>query len=154
MPKLTRDEARVLVGIRRLLILCRGYLPALAPAPDGAVLQLILKEMKRMSDTFDNELTQLRADVAAQSTVIASATAAFLGLAAQLSAAEATAKNAGATDTQIASVAAVRQSLETNTAALAAAIPANTPSAADAASAPAPAPTSAPASPDAAPAQA
>ncbi len=143
----------MLVSIRRLLILCRGYLPASPPpAPDAAVLPLILKEMKRMSDTFDNELTQLRADVAAQSTVIASATAAFQGLAAQLSAAETAAKNAGATDAQILSVATVRQGLESNTAALAAAIPANTP--ADTGAAPA-APPAAPAAPaDAAPAPA
>ncbi len=83
-----------------------------------------------MSDTFDSELTQLRSDVTAQNTVIASATAAFEGLAARLSAAEVVAKNAGATDAQIASVASVRHSLEANTAALAAAVPANTPAAA------------------------
>ncbi|MDT7951624.1 MAG: hypothetical protein RQ966_08980 [Acetobacteraceae bacterium] len=82
-----------------------------------------------MSETFTHEITQLRDDVAAQSTVIASATAAFHGLVAQLTAAEASAKSAGATDAQIASVSAVRQMLETNTAALAAAIPANTPAA-------------------------
>lgn len=127
----------MLVSIRRLLILARGYLPASSPSPGTAFLQLILKEMKRMSDTFDTELAQLRSDVAAQSTVIASATAAFQGLATQLAAAETAAKNAGASDIQIASVAAVRQSLESNTASLAAAIPANTPSADPAASAPA-----------------
>ncbi len=82
-----------------------------------------------MSETFDRELTQLRDDVAAQSTVIASATAAFRGLAAQLAAAEDSAKSAGATDAQISGVSAARQTLETNTAALAAAIPANTPAA-------------------------
>jgi hypothetical protein len=89
-----------------------------------------------MSETFDHELTQLRDDVSAQSTVIASATAAFRGLAALLAIAETNAKSAGATDAQIASVSAVRQTLETNTAALAAAVPANTP---------APAPAAAPA---------
>lgn len=130
MPKLTREEARVLVSIRRLLLLCRGYLPASSPSPGTAFLQLILKEMKRMSDTFDSELAQLRSDVAAQSTVIASATAAFQGLAAQIAAAERAAKDAGASDAQIAGVAAVRQTLESNTAALAAAIPANTAAAA------------------------
>ncbi len=82
-----------------------------------------------MSDTFDTELAQLRSDVAAQSTVIASATTAFHGLAAQLAAAETAARNAGATEAQVAGVAAVRQSLEANTAALAAAVPANTPAA-------------------------
>ena len=79
-----------------------------------------------MSDTFDTEMAQLRADVAAQSSVIASATAAFRGLAAQLVTAEAAAKNAGATDAQLSSVALLRQGLEANTAALASAIPANT----------------------------
>lgn len=82
-----------------------------------------------MSETFDAELSKLRDDVAAQNTVIASATAAFRGLAAQLAAAEANAKSAGATDAQIFSVSAIRQTLETNTAALAAAVPANTPAA-------------------------
>ena len=129
MPKLTREEARVLVTIRRLLVLCREYLPTPSPAPSAAILHLILKEMKRMSDTLDTELAQLRVDVAAQSTVIASATSAFQGLAAQLAAAEAAARNAGATDAQVASVAAVRMGLENNTASLAAAIPANTPAA-------------------------
>lgn len=147
MPKLTQEEARVLVSIRRLLLLARGYLPVSSPSPATTFLQLILKEMKRMSDTFDTELAQLRSDVTAQSTVIASATAAFQGLAAQLAAAETAAKDAGASDAQIASVATVRQSLESNTAALAAAIPANTPAAtpttdpAAATSAAAPAPT-------------
>ena len=133
MPMLTREDAQVLVCIRRLLTLWR----AVAPAPS---LQQIFQELKRMSETFDRELTQLRDDVAAQSTVIASATAAFRGLAAQLAAAEASAKSAGATDAQISGVSAVRQTLETNTAALAAAIPANTPAATDPT---APAPTTA-----------
>lgn len=82
-----------------------------------------------MSDSFNAELSNLRDDVAAQGTVIASATAAFRGLAAQLAAAEASAKSAGATDAQIFGVSAVRQTLEANTASLAAAIPANTPAA-------------------------
>lgn len=82
-----------------------------------------------MSDTLNQELLQLRDDVAAQGTVIASATAAFRGLVAQLAAAEANAKTAGATDEQLASLSAMRQTLEANTAALAAAIPANTASA-------------------------
>lgn len=80
-----------------------------------------------MSETFNAELSRLRDDVAAQGTVIASATAAFRGLAAQIAAAEASAKSAGATDAQIFGVSAVRQTLEANTASLAAAIPANTP---------------------------
>ena len=84
-----------------------------------------------MSDSFDRELTQLRDDIAAQSTVIASATAAFRGLAAQLATAEASAKSAGATDAQILGVSSIRQTLESNTAALAAAVPANTPAATD-----------------------
>lgn len=113
-----------------LVYLCRLLMPwlGLTPVPS---LQQIFQELKRMSETFDRELTQLRDDVAAQSTVIASATAAFSGLAAQLAAAEASAKSAGATDAQIAGVSTVRQTLETNTAALAAAIPANTPAATD-----------------------
>lgn len=89
-----------------------------------------------MSDTFNAELSHLRDDVAAQGTVIASATAAFRGLAAQLAAAEASAKSAGATDAQIFGVSAVRQTLEANTASLAAAIPANTPAATEPATTP------------------
>ena len=112
MPMLRRALARVPIP-------WRGG----TPVPS---LQLILQELKNMSETFDAELTKLRDDVAAQNTVIASATAAFRGLAAQLAAAEANAKSAGATDAQILSVSAVRQTLETNTAALAAAVPANT----------------------------
>ncbi len=126
MPKLTREEARLLVTIRRLLVLYRGYMPTPSPAPSEAILQRILKEIMKMSETFDTEMTQLRNDVAAQNTVISSATAAFEGLAARLAAAEMAAKTAGATDAQVASLAAVRQSLESNTAALAAAVPANT----------------------------
>ena len=120
MPTLTREDAMVLVCIRRLLAIWRG---ATAPPP---ALQHILEELKTMSDTISSELSRLRDDVAAQGTIIASATAAFRGLAAQLAAAEASARDAGATDAQVAGVAAVRQTLETNTASLAAAIPANT----------------------------
>ena len=80
-----------------------------------------------MSDTFANEMSKLQADVTAQSTVIASATAAFQGLAAQLSAVEAELSAAGVTPEQVASLTAVRTALEANSAALAAAIPANTP---------------------------
>ncbi len=114
----------------RLLALRLG---ASMPAPS---LQSILKELIKMSETFNAELSRLRDDVAAQGTVIASATAAFRGLAAQLVAAEASAKSAGATDAQIFGVSAVRQTLEANTAALAAAIPANTPSATEQAATP------------------
>lgn len=114
----------------RLLALWRG---ASTPTP---FLQPILQELIKMSETFNAELSRLRDDVAAQGTVIASATAAFRGLAAQLVAAEANAKSAGATDAQMFSVAAVRQTLEANTASLAAAIPANTPSATEQAATP------------------
>ena len=120
MPTLTREESQLLVCLRRLLALWHAAVP---PAP---LLQHIQKEFKTMSDMITSELSRLRDDVAAQSTVIASATAAFRGLAAQLVAAEASARNAGATDAQVAGLSAVRQTLETNTASLAAAIPANT----------------------------
>lgn len=115
-----------MVGIRRLLALLSACLPQTPAETEPASVTLILKELKRMSDMFDTEMTTLRGDIAAQSTVIASATAAFRGLAAQLVAAEAAAKNAGATDAQVASVTNLRQQLEANTASLAAAIPANT----------------------------
>ena len=124
MLTLSREEMQVLAFVRRLLAIWRE------PEPAAPSVQQIIQELRKMSDTFDNELGQLRADIAAQSTVIASATAAFTGLAAQFAAAEASARAAGATDAQIAAVSSVRQGLETNTAALAAAIPANTPAAA------------------------
>ncbi len=98
-----------------------------------------------MSDSFESEMAQLRADVAAQSSVIASATAAFRGIAAQLVTAEAAAKNAGATDAQIAGVATLRQGLEANTSALASAVPANTASVPSLPAAPAPSLPAAPA---------
>lgn len=127
-PKLTGQKACVLTGIRQRLLLRRHPKSAAAPT----ALNLILMEIKQMSDLLDSELSKLRADVAAQNTVIASATAAFQGLAAQLVAAEAAAKNAGATDVQVSGVTTLRQQLEANTAALAAAIPANTDAAAPA----------------------
>lgn len=95
--------------------------------PETEVLAGIFKEIRRMSDSFDAEMSQLRADVAAQSSVIASATAAFRGLAAQLEAAVASAVTAGATPDQVAALVSLRTSLESNTASLANAIPANTP---------------------------
>jgi len=123
----TEEEAELLSLLRRFLALCRRK--PVSPV-EGAMFHEILKEIRHMSDMFANELAQLQADVAAQGTVIASATTAFQGLAAQIAAAETAAKNAGASDTQVAGIAAVRQGLEANTAALAAAVPANTPAAA------------------------
>ena len=144
MPDLTREEKHVLAGMRRLLTLFAACLPKLPADVEPCSTTLILQELKRMSDTFDDEMTKLRGDVAAQSTVIASATEAFRGLAAQLVAAEAAAKNAGATDAQVAGVTTLRQQLEANTASLAAAIPANTDTSAPT---PAPTPTPTPADP-------
>ena len=126
MLDIRTEEAEVLSLVRRFFALWRREA---AHSVETALLHEILKEIRHMSDNFGNELTRLQADVSAQGTVIASATTAFQGLAAQLAAAEEAARNAGATDAQIASVAAVRQGLESNTAALAAAIPANTPAA-------------------------
>ncbi len=126
MPKLTQAEARIFVCVRRLLMMLLDHFSE-SRFSETSVLLTLSEEIRRVSDTFDTEMAQLRADVAAQSSVIASATAAFRGLAAQLVAAEAAAKNAGATDAQIAGVSQMRQGLESNTAALASAIPANTP---------------------------
>lgn len=126
-PSQTQADARALVGVRHLLRLFRDALPTVTSALETSALELILKEIRTMSETFETEMERLRADVAAQGSVIASATAAFRGVVAQLVTAEAAAKSAGASDTQIASVAALRQSLENNTAMLANAIPANTP---------------------------
>lgn len=127
---MTPEEAELLNALRRYV----HSFGAHAPSRDADVLAAIqhtqhqiLERLQAMSDAFDTELSALRSDVAAQSSVIASATTAFQGLAAQIAAAEAAAKNAGATPDQIAAVTAVRTGLEANTAALAAAIPANTP---------------------------
>ena len=127
MPHMTEEEAELLALLRQFVALCRRK--PVSPV-EGAMFHEILKEIRHMSDTFANQLAQLQADVAAQGTVIASATTAFQGLAAQIAAAVTAAKNAGASDTQVAGIAAVRQGLEANTAALAAAVPANTPAAA------------------------
>lgn len=141
----------MLACIRRLLVLLRNRFTAPA-LPEAALLPAILKELYQMSASFDNELMQLRSDIAAQGTVIASATAAIQGLATQLATAETAAKSAGATDEQIASLTALRQGLEANTATLAAAVPANTPAASSSSDTPTPAPADPAATPATAPA--
>ena len=126
MPKLTRGEVCVLAGLRRLFVIFATLPAKLLADSQPATLSRIVKELKHMSDMFETEMSKLRGDVASQTTVITSATQAFRGLAAQLVAAEAAAKNAGATDAQVQSVTTLRQQLEANTVSLAAAIPANT----------------------------
>ena len=119
-----------LMTLGRAVLLLAGCLPQ--PAANPAVMDLltsISERLIRMETTFDTELTQLRDDVAAQGSVILSATTAFKGLAAQLAVAEASATAAGATAEQTAGVKAVRETLEAQTASLAAAIPAGTPAA-------------------------
>ncbi len=135
---------RVVVCVRRLLRELVDEMPRSSDA-ETSVLTLMLKEIHTMSDSFESEMTQLRADVAAQSSVSATATAAFRGITAQLVTAEAAAKNAGATDAQIAGVATLRQGLEANTSALASAVPANTASVPSLPAAPAPSLPAAPA---------
>ena len=126
----TPEEAELLNVLRRLLAPLRGHPgPSSLDPFERALLVQILQEIRSMSATFDSEMAQLKADVAQQTTVIASATAAFQGLAAQLIAAEEAAITAGASADQIAGLTSVRQAMEANTAALSAAIPANTPAA-------------------------
>jgi hypothetical protein len=148
LPPASGDEKADII-LRLLAAVLRGQ-----PASSVSLEQLaalittgfsdLKTELQTMSDAFATEITKLTADVAAQGTVIASATLAFQGLAAQLAAAEAAARAAGATDAQVAGLAAVRQGLETNTAALTAAIPANTSAADQSGTPPAPAPAGAP----------
>jgi predicted aminopeptidase len=99
---------------------------AAAHAATQALIQQLQQQVQKMSDRLQGGLDALKADVAAQGTVIASATTAFQGLSQQLADALAAAKNAGATDAQLADLTAVQQGLEANTAALRAAIPQNT----------------------------
>lgn len=104
---------------------------AAADATTHTLIRQLQQQVQTMSDRIDTELSSLQADVAAQGTVIASATTAFRGLSDQLAAALEQARNAGATENQLAAVTSVHQAVLANTANLAAAIPQNTPSAND-----------------------
>lgn len=102
-------------------------------APSVTLDQLaafINEGFNKMSDKLQTGLDQLKADIASQATVIASATTAFQGLSQQLADALAAAKAAGATEAQLAELTSLQQGVEANTAALAAAVPQNTPAAA------------------------
>lgn len=139
---ISSEDYDLLMITRQIVTLCRAHeAPSSANTAVYDLLNQMLKGQITMSENITkllDEQSKLQADVAAQTTVIASATTALTGLASLLAAAEAEAKASGVTAEQIAGFSSVRASLETNTAALAAAIPQNTPAAA-----PVPAPSDA-----------
>ena len=75
---------------------------------------------------LDDAIAKAASDASANSSVIDSAVIVLNGIQAQIDAAVAAALAAGATPAELASVTAVSDALEANTAKLAAAIPANT----------------------------
>ena len=131
MSLFNEAERAAMRVVMELVNLCRAVKAASAEVdpPAAHLLREILERVTTMSDTFTSELALLRDDVAAQKTVILSATTAFTGLAAALLAAENKAVAAGATPEQLAGITSVRTGLESNTADLAAAIPQNVPAA-------------------------
>ncbi len=96
---------------------------------EGKLDQVLLnqaQEQKTMAK-LDDAITALTAQVATDTTVIASAVTLINGIAAQIAAAVAAATAAGATPAQLAAITALGTSLATSDAALAAAVAANTP---------------------------
>jgi hypothetical protein len=85
--------------------------------------------MSGTTDTLTAEIAALQADVAADSTVEASAVTLIDGFAAQLAAAVAAASAAGATPDQLSALNALHTSIEASSAGLSAAVAANTPAA-------------------------
>ncbi len=89
-------------------------------------------EIRTMSTKTDDAIANLKTDVQAQTTVITSVSTFIAGLSTQLATALASAKDAGATDEQLAELTDLDASVKANNAALAAAVAAGTPAAADA----------------------
>ena len=119
-------------------LLCRLFFPFVGRHPDDvaaharthALIDQLLREIRTMSDTFQAEWAKIQADVAGQTTVVSSVTAALTGLTQQVASLEAAAAGAGANTVPLADLVAFRQALEANTSSLAAAVPQNTPAAA------------------------
>lgn len=105
-------------------------------------LESLTERITSMSGTLDSEITQLQADVTAQTTIIASAEAMISGISAQVSAAVAAALAAGASPDELQELTQLDASLQANSTSLAAAVAANTP--APATPTPTPAPTPSP----------
>lgn len=92
-------------------------------------LNLETANLAKKSASVGDALTQLQADVAAETTVDQSVLTLLAGIPAQIAAAVAAATAAGATPDQLAAFDTLATSIETNSTSLAAAVTANTPAA-------------------------
>jgi hypothetical protein len=86
-----------------------------------------LTSMETKMSQMDDDITALQASVASENTVIASAVTLMNGISAQITAAVNAALAAGATPAQLQAVTDLKTAVDTNQAALAAAVTANTP---------------------------
>jgi hypothetical protein len=94
-----------------------------------AALNVSIKQEKTDMAAIDDTITSLTAQVAANTTVIGSATVLISGFKAQLAAAVAAAQAAGATPAQLKSLTDLSATIQANDTPLAAAVAANTPAA-------------------------
>jgi ABC-type transporter Mla MlaB component len=98
--------------------------------PETALLlHQILQEIREMSGSLSGAIASLQASVTNLTTVDQSAVALLQGLNAQLAAALSQAANLGATQEQLAALADLQHTIDTQTTNLAAAVQANTPAA-------------------------
>lgn len=86
------------------------------------LIQTLTGKVDKMANQFDAGITALQGDVAALTTVVAGAKAAFAGLAQQLADALAAAQAAGATPAELQAITDLHTSLTAQTDALAAAV--------------------------------
>ena len=112
----SEDETEMLSLMRQFIALCRRK--PVIPV-EGAMFHEILKEIRQMSDTFANELAQLQADVAAQGTRDCERDHRVPGPRRPDRRRRDRRQEGRRHGRQVAGVAAVRQGLEANTAALA-----------------------------------
>jgi hypothetical protein len=95
-----------------------------------AALQQLTDRINTMSGSIDTAITNLTAQVAADTSATSAATTMINGFAAQLAAAVAAAQNAGATPAQLQSFTDLGAAVQANADALSAAVTQNTPAAA------------------------
>lgn len=105
--------------------------PAGSPNPVLDEVHKLRMEIRQMSESLSNKIETLKADIAAQTSEVASVKTFVAGLSTQLSTAIAAAKAAGATDDQLQELTDLDGAVKANTADLASAVVANTPSATD-----------------------
>jgi hypothetical protein len=98
-----------------------------ADAALKSMFQSLIEDFAKMSNTVQQAIDALTADVAQETTVNQSAIALIQGVPALITAAIAAASAAGATPAQLAAFDALNTSLAVNTSALAAAVTAGTP---------------------------